>query len=114
MLSDPELMERRRLRAERSQQREYAEDWVYDFVPGDGEDFDYGYDFYQCATQAFYRQQNADEFLPYYCFLDFADSRVHGLGLSRTMTLAEGHPRCNHRFKKGHVSELDWPPPFAR
>ena len=87
---------------------------MYDFVPGDGESFDYGYDFHQCATQAFYHQQDADDFLPYYCFLDFAESRVHGLGLSRTMTLAAGEAKCNHRFRKGHRTEPEWPPEFSR
>jgi ADP-ribose pyrophosphatase YjhB (NUDIX family) len=112
-LTDEQLMVRRRERAKRSQQRRYAEDWVYGFVPGDGEEFDYGYDFVQCATQKLYQAQGADEFLPFYCFLDFPESQVAGLGLSRTTTLAEGHLKCNHRFKKGRQTEPDWPPPFA-
>ncbi len=111
-LTDLQLMERRRERAERTQLQRYADDWLYDFIPGDGETFDYGYDFHECATQKLYHNQDADEFLPFYCFLDFAESRVHGLGLSRTMTLAEGHSRCDHRFKKGRTSEPEWPPSF--
>jgi 8-oxo-dGTP diphosphatase len=113
-LTEVELMERRRQRAERTQLRRYADDWLYDFIPGDGDTFDYGYDFHQCATQKFYHNQDADEFLPFYCFLDFAESRVYGLGLSRTMSLAEGHSKCNHRFKKGRQSEPEWPSPFLQ
>ncbi len=112
-LTQPQLMERRRQRARRSQARRYAADWVYEFVPGDGIGFDYGYDFSECATQKFYRAQDADDFLPYYCFLDYAESRRQGLGLERTMTLAEGHPLCNHRFKAGRKTEPGWPPPFV-
>jgi hypothetical protein len=95
-----QLMARRRSRAARSQERRYPEDYVYQFVAGDGEEFDYGYDFTECAAQKFYRAQGAEEFLPFYCFLDFAYSKVSGLGLTRTMTLAEGHAKCNHRFRR--------------
>jgi hypothetical protein len=85
---------------------------VFSFVAGDGDAFDYGYDFSECAAQKFYRAQEAEEFLPYYCFLDFAWSRVLGLGLSRSMALSEGYPRCNHRFKRGRETVVEWPPPF--
>jgi hypothetical protein len=111
-LTPEQLMERRRRRAERSQKRRYADDYVYEFIAGNGEEFDYGYDFTECAAQKFYHAQGADEFTPFYCFLDFPTSKVWGLGLSRTMTLAEGHKKCNHRFKKGRKTEVEWPPPF--
>ena len=100
-LSRDELMKRRRAGATRSQERRYAWDWVYEFVEGDGEAFDYGYDFLECATDKFYRAQGAGEFLPFYCFLDFLKCELDGLGLSRTTTLAEGGERCDHRFKEG-------------
>jgi hypothetical protein len=113
-LSRDELMERRRKRARRSQERRYAWDWVYEFVEGDGEAFDYGYDFYECATEKFYRAQGAEEFLPFYCFLDFPKCELGGLGLSRTTTLAEGGEKCAFRFKEGGQSTQEWPPPFLR
>lgn len=111
-LSAVQLMRRRQERAARSQRRQYPADWVYSFVPGDGVTFDYGYDFTECAAQKLYHAHGADEFLPYYCFLDFAVSRGAGLGLHRTMTLAEGDAKCNHRFKRGRETQLDWPPPW--
>ena len=113
-LSRDELMQMRRARATRSQRREYAWDWVYTFVEGDGERFDYGYDFFECATEKFYRAQGAGEFLPFYCFLDFPKCELGGLGLSRTVTLAEGGEKCDHRFKEGGKSTQAWPPPFLR
>jgi hypothetical protein len=113
-LTTEQLMERRRKRAERSQERRYPQDYVYEFVAGDGEEFDYGYDFSECAAQKFYHAQGADEFMPFYCYLDFPESRLDGSGLSRTMTLAEGHEKCNHRFKKGREAKLEWPPPFLK
>jgi hypothetical protein len=84
---------------------------VYEFVVGDGEEFDYGYDFLECAAQKFYHAQDADKFTPFYCFLDYPKSKM---GLSRTMTLAEGHAKCNHRFKEGRKTEFGWPPPFLK
>lgn len=111
MLTTEQLMERRRRRAERSEERRYSEDYVYKFVIGDGEDFDYGYDFLECAAQKFYHAQGANEFTPFYCFLDYPKSTM---GLSRTMTLAEGHAKCNHRFTESRKSKIGWPPPFLK
>lgn len=113
-LTREELMTRRRAAAQRSQERRYAWDWVYEFVAGDGERFDYGYDFAQCATQKLYRAHGALEFLPFYCFLDFPQCELGGLGLSRTVTLAEGDEKCDHRFEEGGKSTQAWPPPFLR
>lgn len=109
LLTPEELMERRKRRAERSQARRYPDDYVYAFVAGDGVAFDYGYDFLECAAQKLYHAQDADEFMPFYCYLDFPKSRMR---LRRTMTLAEGDPKCDHRFKEGRAEQLGWPPPF--
>jgi len=113
-LTGVEFMERRRKRAERTQLWRCAEDCWYDFLPSDGETFDYGYDFRECATQKLYHSQGTDEFLSFHCFLDFAESRVDGLGLSRTMTLAEGHAECEHRFRKRRRLGPEWPLPFLK
>jgi hypothetical protein len=106
------LMARRRERARRSQERRYAWDWVYDFVEGDGKTFDYGYNYYECATQRFYRVQGAQAFLPFYCFLDFPLCERAGLGLTRTKTLAAGDKLCDFRFREGDEAARHWPPPF--
>lgn len=111
MLTAGQLMERRKRRADRSQERRYSGDYVYAFVEGDGGEFDYGYDFLECAAQKFYHSQDADAFTPFYCYLDFPKSRM---GLRRTMTLSEGYPICDHRFKEGRKAELGWPPPFMK
>jgi len=113
-LTEDQLMERRRRRAERSQRRAYPDDWVYTFVPGDGTSFDYGYDFTECAAQKLFQRHGAGELLPFYCYLDFASSAVWGLGLTRSKTLANGDAICNHRFKRGRETTLVWPTPFLR
>ena len=111
MFTAEQLMEARKNRAIRSQQRLYPDDYVYELVVGDGVNFDYGYDFLECAAQKFFHAQGADEFTPFYCYLDFPKS---SMGLRRTMTLSEGYAMCNHRFKAGRKAEFSWPPPFLK
>ena len=98
--------------ARKSRKRRYPGDWVWAFVEGDGLEFDYGYDFFECGTQKLYHARGADEFLPFYCFLDFVTYRTPGWGFIRVMTLAEGYEKCNFRFKRGGKTEREWPPPF--
>jgi hypothetical protein len=101
-------------RARKSQERRYSGDWVWEFVEGNGVDFDYGHDFLECGTQKLYHAQNADEFLPFYCYLDFVTHRTIGWGFARTKTLAEGDERCDFRLKKGGKTKKGWPPPFVK
>jgi hypothetical protein len=96
--------------AERSQAKQYPDDWVWDFVEGDGAE--YGYNFYECGVQKLYHSQGADEFLPFFCYLDFVTYRTPGWSFSRTMTLAEGYEKCNFRYRKGGETNKGWPPPF--
>jgi hypothetical protein len=98
--------------ARKSQQRRYSGDWVWEFVEGDGVEFDYGRDFLECGTQKLYHAHGADEFLPFYCYLDFVTHRTIGWGFSRTKTLSEGDERCDFRWKKGGGTKKGWPPPF--
>jgi hypothetical protein len=105
---------KRKKEAEVSQEQRYPSDYVYKFVLGDGNEFDYGYDYSECASIKFYHAQNADEFMPFYCYLDFPICSALGLGLTRTMTLVEGYEKCNHRFKPGWETKLAWPPPFLK
>lgn len=108
----PEKLERRREQANMSHLRRYPGDWVWDVVDGDGVSFDYGYDFFECGTQKLYHAEGADSFLPFYCYLDFVTYRTAGWGFMRTGTLAEGHEKCDFRFKAGGSTERGWPPPF--
>ena len=100
--------------AQKSQERHYPGDWVWEFVEGDGVEFDYGYDFLECGTRKLYHAYDADEFLPFYCYLDFVTHRTIGWGFGRTMTLAEGHEKCDFRWKKGGETQKGWPPPFLK
>ncbi|MBN2002462.1 MAG: L-2-amino-thiazoline-4-carboxylic acid hydrolase [Anaerolineae bacterium] len=84
-----------------SQQQQYPEDWVFTFVDGEGQDFDWGVDYTECGICKFFHAQGADEFTPYLCRLDYPMSRVFNMGLQRTETLAGGGTRCDFRYKYG-------------
>ncbi|MBN1343300.1 MAG: L-2-amino-thiazoline-4-carboxylic acid hydrolase [Phycisphaerae bacterium] len=91
-----------------TQKREYPANWVATFVPGDGKDFDFGYDYSECALCKYFRSQGVPELAPYVCLNDFVRSRVLGTGLRRTMTLAQGDLVCNFRYKKAGPVLQDW------
>jgi len=94
-------LRRLRKRAIESHQRKYPDDYVFNFVEGDGQTFDYGVDYIECASCKFLAKQGAPELTPYLCPVDILYSKSLGWGLTRTMTLAEGAERCDFRFKKG-------------
>jgi hypothetical protein len=83
--------------------------WVWSFVEGDGAEFDFGTDITECAIKKFLCAQGADELTPYLCRIDFAVSRAFGMGLSRTMTIAEGGEKCDFRYKRGRETKQGWP-----
>lgn len=99
-------------RAEESQKCEYPADFVYRFVEGEGEKFDYGVDYLQCAVCKFLEKQDASELAPYICPVDIIYSEALGWGLNRTKTLAEGYDRCDFRFKKGGKTRVTLPEGF--
>jgi hypothetical protein len=84
-----------------SQQRVYPEGWVFHFVEGDGEEFDWGIDFTECGIVKFFRTQGAAELAPYMCLADYPISEALGTGLIRKTTIAGGAERCDFRFKRG-------------
>jgi hypothetical protein len=98
---------RRRARkvAEKSQQEPFG-DFVFNYVEGDGREFDWGVDYTGCSNYEFAKQQGAKEFAPYICLSDIALSSAFGWGLIRTETLADGCGRCNFRFKKGGETRI--------
>ena len=90
-----------RRRAALSGEREYPAGYVVAFVQGDGIEFDFEFDYIECAVLNLYRQQGAAELVPYVCAIDKIASESLGWGLRRTTTLAEGGAMCKFQFKKG-------------
>ncbi|MCJ7773366.1 MAG: L-2-amino-thiazoline-4-carboxylic acid hydrolase, partial [Desulfobacterales bacterium] len=90
-------------RAQKSQARIYEMDWVFNYVDGNGEGFDYGVDYLECAICKYYHLHNADEIIKFKCQCDFPLSELFGWGLKRTTTIAEGKQKCDFRFKKEKI-----------
>jgi hypothetical protein len=105
------FIQKEKEQARKSQERRYRDDWVWEFVEGDGQEFDYGYDFYECGAKKYYEAQGATELLRYFCFLDFVTAQASGKVLLRTTTLAEGGEKCDFRFRPARAGD-EWPPPF--
>ncbi len=87
--------------AKESQGRKYPRGFVFDYVAGDGKEFDWGLNIFECGIRRFYLEQNASEFLKMVCSIDYLLSDKLGYGLYRTETLVEGAERCNPRLKRG-------------
>jgi len=85
----------------KSQERLYPGGYVFSFVDGDGSEFDYGVDYFECGGCKFLHKQGASELAPYICTADIVYSESFGWGLTRTKTIAEGYEKCDFRFKKG-------------
>ena len=94
------LTTRLQKRAVLSQERKYPGGYVVSYLQGDGKEFDYEFDYIECAVYRFFRQQGAAELVPYLCAIDKIASELMGWGLRRTMTLADGGVKCDFRFKK--------------
>jgi SAM-dependent methyltransferase len=97
-------------RAQESQARLYAGDWVFATVPPD-HGFGRGVDFSECGILKFLEAQGATDLMPYLCPLDFIMSERMSLGLVRTATLAGGAPYCNFRFRRGRPTHWPAAPP---
>jgi hypothetical protein len=82
-----------------TQERTYPENYVVEFVPGDGRSFDFGFDVTECALAKFYGRMHAEEHLPHVCIGDFAVSCVLRTGLQRTTTISNGAAMCDFRYR---------------
>jgi len=95
---------------EKTQLREYPAGWVNEFVEGDGANFDFGLDIVECGICKFYKEQGAEEYIPYLCLGDYPQFRAFGIGMKRTQTIGNGAQKCDFRFKKGGKASRGWPP----
>jgi hypothetical protein len=94
--------------AEWTQKRDYADNWVAEFVRGDGQEFDFGYNYSECGAVKFFRSQGVPELAPYMCLSDFLKSAALDSGLRRTKTLGQGDDVCDFRYKKGRPVLQNW------
>jgi len=100
-------LDQRRRDAAISHERRYAEDWVFESVAGDGQSFQFGVDYTECGIVKYLTRQGAPELAPYLCWLDYPMCAAMQVKLVRTETIAQGGERCNFRFWRGPVVEVE-------
>jgi len=100
------LREKAKKGAEETQKRVYPENFVLSYVEGDGVEFDFGIEYTECGVCKFLEVVGAMELAPYICNVDIISSDKFGWGMKRTMTIAEGYPTCDFRFKKGGKTDV--------
>ncbi|GJI99555.1 hypothetical protein RugamoR64_00940 [Duganella rhizosphaerae] len=87
--------------ATESHQKEFPDDFVYDFVePGPHDNFEFGINYRACGFCKFAARHEDKEILPNICGLDFVAYAARGIHLERTQTLAGGASHCNFRFSR--------------
>lgn len=95
------LWRRRTLKkAETSQTAPFPGNFVYEVVEGDGQNFEWGINYLECGVVKFFQAQDADEFTPYMCLIDYLIFPGMGIQLERQGTIANGCSHCDFRFRK--------------
>lgn len=90
---------RQQKRAATSQKREHPGDFVIEFVDGREEDsFKWGINYLECGVVKFFAAQEAAEFTPAMCRVDYLMFPALGIDLKRTGTIAQGCTHCDFRF----------------
>lgn len=85
--------------SDESHKRRYENDWVVD-VLDKTEDYELGYDYHECGVCKLCQDEGCPELAKYMCRFDFVLADFMGMKLERTMTIAEGNPKCDFRYSK--------------
>jgi len=107
---DPVYMNYQKKLTKETQLKLYPDDFVIDFVEGDGENFEWGWDITECGVQKAYKKLGGEKYLPFICLGDHYEAEGLSFGFSRDQTLGFGAPLCTHRFVKNYKPPSAWPP----
>jgi len=107
---DPVYMDYQKKLTEETQMKLYPDDWVMDFVEGDGDSFEWGWDVQECGVQKAFKKLGDEKYLPFICLGDHYEAEGLGFGFSRTQAIGFGAPICTHRFVKNYITPRAWPP----
>ena len=83
--------------AEESKKRKNENNWVLDVLPG-CEEYDLGYNYYECGICKICKDEGVPELAKYLCKLDYLLADMMNAKLVRTKTLAEGADLCDFRY----------------
>lgn len=92
-------MEHRRKWAAQTHKHQYENDWVVDVLEK-SDDYEFGFNYHECGVCKLFKDEGCFELAKYLCRLDFLIVEIMGIHLERTMTIADGDPYCDFRFKK--------------
>lgn len=106
---DPVYMDYQKKLTEETQKKLYPDDWVMDFVEGDGESFEWGWDITECGVQKAYKKLGDEKYLPFICLGDHYEAEGLGFGFTRTQAIGFGAPLCTHRFVQNYKTPRAWP-----
>jgi hypothetical protein len=92
---------RKKLQNEAIQTGNFTEpgDWKMEYVEGETPQ-EFGINYTKCGICKFYKDQNAEEYIPLMCYGDYVVFEAIGIHFKRTQTLAEGADHCDFRFLK--------------
>jgi len=107
---DPVYMDYQKKLTKETQLKLYPDDWVMDYVEGDGENFEWGWDIEECGIQKAYKKLSDEKYLPFMCLGDYYEAEGLGFGFSRDQTLGFGALLCTQRFVKNYKTPRAWPP----
>jgi hypothetical protein len=94
---------RTRKKAQISQERQYPGNFVFEVVESLGGDYEWGINYLECGVVKFFHSQDADEFTPYMCLIDYLMFPSMGIDLQRQGTIANGCTHCDFRFKQSNA-----------
>lgn len=83
----------------KSHERRYENDWVVDILDKTDE-YELGYDYYECGICKLCRDEGCPDLARYLCQFDFVLADIMGMKLKRSMTLAQGHEKCDFRYSR--------------
>ena len=90
-------MVKRRKWALSSHLKKYENDWVLD-IKEDDPKYRFGINYLECGVCKLCRDEKCFYLAKYLCRLDYLLAEIMGLGLDRTMTLANGDKMCDFRW----------------
>jgi hypothetical protein len=94
-----------------SQKKNVPFDWACEFVDGEGENFEYGFNMTKCGNVEFWKVQGLEKYTPYLCLCDWPGWKAMDVIATRTKTLAFKDEYCDFRYVKlGKDGYRGWPP----
>jgi len=98
------ISKRMQQQAAQSRKRQHPHDFVYEYIKGDGEGFDWALEFTECAVNKFYDAQEVEELKPYCNFFDVIYSRYLNMGIDAGKTIGMGCRTCRLEYKKDRAT----------